>query len=543
MSRQRAAAATRVLSADFAKFEGCMFGSVSVPDPALTQSAIAYARGSGDPLWPHTCSRALTRIATDAAAIAADDSQYQSLAHAANAMESALGEAVFWTGHIRARRARAASWLHEFVELRREVKTWLGAHGAALASPVLPAQPRVPRRADEPDPPPPPEALFGGAEADIVDAITTPTHFAWILRDRRSQYARCSVRWSEGHQPDRIECVRLHIGNGGDPRDLAWVASLAEPHLVGSSRPPLDERPVLDFLTLRTELTVRGMTQAPRDFFAQSAAVVWGIQRDRFALTIRSNGPVSERTLSGRADVLATDRAFGSDGERVYFSWITPGRRSAMFHAIVAATGEQTQLPLTGNWSSYDRAIYPCTEGLHGQTQWLVSDGTSRTIAIAPSGGHLQPLFQSTTPLSRHAWVTCSTHRALWVATADQDHSPVELCDDRWTERKCRLLEHTLVDRSSALAVTDQVALMAMPATDGSPFAVRAMVLEPTLTSRLISAPPAEPAIPTAHALRILASGTRILVLTRAAQTHAFRLDLQHNQLTPMLVAQAATGP
>lgn len=529
MDRYRADAARRVFAADWARFEGCLFGRPSIDDAALPDAALALARGTGDPAWPHTCSRPLTRVATAAAALAAEQSSEEPLKRAATAMESALGEAVFWTGHVQARRIRPATWIAAFITLRREVRAWATRTSLTLPSPELPAHPRVPRPANEPEDPPPPEPLLGGDEADVVDAIATPTTFAWIFRDRRSRYTRCSMPWRDPARPEAIRCEPMMLGPDGDPRDLGLIVSDDAPWIVASRRSPSDVRAVLAFDSLERRLDVAGMSRSDRDFVAANGEV-WGVHRARFSLAVRRSGDV-ERALPSDADTLWNDRAMGlvrADVARPVLVWlrVQRGGRAAL-RSIDLSSMRANTLALRGDWSSYDRSLEQCTSG--PWTLWLARDGHGGAHVFDWGDGLLRLMA------SLEAGITAAQRFRC-------DHRRWALIERGETRVRARLFdgarELPAVDLDVAPPFDVALADGGLVVADaGGPQG--ALRVRMTGEGRSLVPRRTYPVLASPRGVRVIADSGRVLVLARAARTHAFIVS-SGSELEAASLAQAA---
>ena len=530
MDHRRASAAQRVFALDWSRFEGCLLGGATVPDQGLPDALLALAKGTGDEAWPHTCSRPLTRIATAAHALALEGGQEQSLERSATAMESALGEAVFWTRHVQAHRVRSPEWVASFVTLRREVRAWTGRAGVVLPSPEAPRNGRVPRPASEPDDPPPPEPLEGGAEADVVDAIATPTQLSWLFRDRRSRYARCVFPWAEGAQATRIACGAMTLGASGDPRDLGFVASDADPMIVVSQRPPSDLRAVIDGDSFETRLEIAGTSRADRDFVV-AAGQVWGVHRARFSLALRRSGGL-ERPLPRDADTLWTDRAMGHVSgdltKRAALVWLNVRRGgSGTIRGLDVETMTASSRALRGDWSSYDRSLERCTSGL--RTLWLARDGHGGAHVFEWTSAGLAALASIATGVAREHRFFCDATR--W-ALIERGASALRVRSwDGATEQ--RPLEVPFAGPVDA-ALAGGSLWVADGGAESGALRVRAFPGTTTLLARRTY-----PVLTAPRGIRIVASGARVLVLARAEQTHAFIARAGASELIAATLAQA----
>jgi hypothetical protein len=529
--RARARAAARVLARDWSEFEGCLFGADRVGDERLAERALALAKGSGDALWPHGCARTLARISRAAAALAEDDARNAALRHAADRMESSLGEAVFWTRHVQAHRERPANWTAEFVALRREITAWGTRAGTALSAPDARAARRVARPANEPDPPPPPEPVLGGAEADVVTSASNGLGFDWVFRDRRSRYTRCGLRWIEGEHPASVRCARLALGSQGDPRDLAFIASDREAMLVASQRPPSDLRVVLTAEALESRLQVAGMSRAERDFIG-IGGVVWGIHRGRFSLAIRADQGRVERDLPRDADTFWNDRALGAIDGRPTLAWLRVDRRGrASLRALDLQSGSTTAQPLGDLWRSDARGLSRCIHD--GRTVWFAQNGL----------GHIEAFEGRATGLSR-------------IAAIDVDGAA--RATPTCTSGAWGLIDHGTEGGRATLMRSEQsparIPLGAAGAWDaalsrdgiwiadgggsGGALRVRSLGFDGRVT-RTLTPPVTFPPLSAPRSVRLSIDGGRVLVLARAEQTHAF--GVLEGGLTP--IAQAETEP
>ncbi|MFO0556420.1 MAG: hypothetical protein U0269_00230 [Polyangiales bacterium] len=505
----RANAARRVFVADWSQFEGCLFGPSTVEDRALGETALALAKGTGDPMWPHSCSRPLTRVANAASALASESPSAAPLSQASNAMESALGEAVFWTNHVQAHRPGPPTWIAAFVRLRSEVRAWSERTHAPLPSPVAPRIRRIPRPTSEPDDPPPPEPVAGGAEADVVTSVATPTQLAWVFRDRRSLYARCVMPWRTGANASPIQCGAMTLGDRGDPRDLGLIASDGDAMLVASQRPPSDLRSVLALDSFETQLEIAGTSRADRDFIASRGAV-WGVHRARFSLTLRRSGG-SEIALPSDADTLWTDRAMGLSDAGPVLAWLRVargGRGSLRWLDVSANRGGS--LALEGDLSSYDRSIERCVDGAN--TLWLVRDGRDGGAVFAWREGALRPLARLATGVRREHSFACSEGR--WALI------------ERGAERiRVRVFEGAA--EQAAIEASTQGASDVLFVGQGAWVADaggtdRALRVRLLPEGRALFARRSYPVLPSPRGVRLLGDRSRVLVLARAEQTHAF---------------------
>ncbi|MBL8682613.1 MAG: hypothetical protein JNK05_25820 [Myxococcales bacterium] len=512
MDHRRATAAKRVFALDWSRFEGCLLGGATIEDRAIDDAMLALAKGRGDEAWPHACSRPLTRLATAAQALAAESPADRTLEHESTAMESALGEGVFWTRHVQAHRVERPEWAAAFVRLRREVRAWASRNAVALPSPEAPRNPRVARPASEPDDPPPPEPLSGGAEADVVDAIATPTQLSWIFRDRRSRYARCVLPWRDGAEPQPVACSAMTLGPNGDPRDLGFVASDADPMLVVSQRPPSDLRAVLDGQLLESRLEIAGTSRADRDFAAANGQV-WGVHRARFSLTLRRSGGV-ELELPRDADTLWTDRALGhiaSDGARVGLVWlrVARGGRAVVRSYAVEARAAGT-LALAGDWSSYGRTLERCTSA--ASTLWLARDGRGAGHVFAWADGQLRLRASLAQGVSRESRFLCDGSRWALVERAT-DRVRARVFDDA-TERPA-------IDAPATAPFDVALAGGALWVADGGGESGALRVRSLPGTTALL-ARRTYPVLTAPRGVRVVAAGSRVAVLARAEQTHVF---------------------
>lgn len=529
MDHRRATAAKRVFALDWSRFEGCLLGGATIEDGALPDAMVALAKGRGDEAWPHTCSRPLTRLATAAQALALENPADRTLERECTGMESALGEAVFWTRHVQAHRVEAPEWVASFVRLRREIRGWASRSGVVLPSPEAPSNRRIARPVTEPDDPPPPEPLSGGAEADVVDAIATPTQLSWIFRDRRSRYTRCILPWRTGAQPSPIACASMTLGPNGDPRDLGLVASDADPMLVVSQRPPSDLRTVLDGQLLEPRLEIAGTSRADRDF-AVADGHAWGVHRARFTLTLRRTGGV-ELALPSDADTLWSDRALGlvaGESSHVALAWlrVARGGRAVLRGYAAEARGAST-ISLAGDWSSYDRSLERCTSG--ASTLWLARDGHGAAHVFAWSDGQLRPRAVIAQGIARETRFLCDGSR--WALV---DRAP-----DRVRARIFEgATERQAIDAPATAPFDFALAGGALWVADGGgesgALRVRSLPGALTLLTRrtypVLSAP---------RGVRLLASGERVIVLARAEQTHVFVARAGASELVAAVLARA----
>jgi hypothetical protein len=498
-----------VFVSDWSQFEGCLFGPSPVEDRALGEAALALAKGTGDPMWPHSCSRPLTRVANAASALASETPAAAALSQASNAMESALGEAVFWSNHVQAHRPGPPTWIASFVRLRNEVRAWSAREQAPLPAPVAPRNPRIPRPASEPDDPPPPEPVAGGAEADVVTSVATPTQLAWVFRDRRSRYARCVVRWSAGATPSPIRCGAMTLGDRGDPRDLGLIASDGDAMLVASQRPPSDLRSVLALDSFETQLEIAGTSRADRDFVVSRGAA-WGVHRARFSLTLRRSGG-GEIALPGDADTLWTDRALGLSEGGPVLAWLRVARGGrGSLRWLNVSTNRSASITLEGDLSSYDRSIERCVDGTN--TLWLVRDGREGAAVFAWREGAMRPVARLATGVRREHSFSCSDGRWALIERG-ADRIRVRVFEGAAEQQA---IEASTQGASDVLFV-GQGAWVAD--AGGADRALRVRLLP---EGRALFVRRSYPVLPSPRGLRLLGDRSRVLVLARAEQTHAF---------------------
>ncbi|MDP3276437.1 MAG: hypothetical protein Q8Q09_14660 [Deltaproteobacteria bacterium] len=528
--RWRAQASARVLMTDWAAFEGCVMAGASVPDAELVPRATALARGTGDPLWPHSCARALTRLATASAAIATENPSAAPLKDAASAMESALGEAVFWTRALQARRVTPGSWLTAFSTLRREVRAWAQRSQLVVPAPTPFVPARLPRLETDVELPPPPEALAGGDEADILDAIFTETHAAWILRDRRSRYSRCVLPFEA--TPSSVSCAPLTLGPLGDTRDLAWIASDHTPYLVGATRPPSDVRVVMDGLQFGTRITVRGMSEGHRDFIARRDHVI-GIDRTRFGLTVRHSVGAFELPLPRDADVTSSDRALGLNGDPFIYTWIHPHRAQATsLHWLEVGSTRGGNLRLPGRWDSFDRKLSRCIR--NGHTWWLADDGVGHTTVLESHGAGIAPV--TTLALSVSAVTVRCSEGALSLFRAENSQLIETQCTASTcsTEAPLPIAEPWDADRGDTHRwVVDA----------GGPEGSLRVRTRNAATVANIRTIETRPAMAAPRGLRVLVRGERAVVLSRADRLHVLLGSTGAASLTPAALATDAVAP
>lgn len=525
----RANAARRVFVQDWAQFEGCMFGATALEDTALPDAALALAKGTGDALWPHSCARALTRVANAATAIAFENSAETPLKSAATAMESALGEAVFWSNHVQAHRVEPPAWVHAFVRLRTEVRAWAQRNHAALATPIVPANRRVPRAINEPEDPPPPEPVAGGAEADVVAAITTPTQLAWIFRDRRSRYARCAMGWSSGAAPSPVRCGAMNLGERGDPRDLGFAASDGASMIVASERPPSDLRRLLTIDGFEPALEIAGASHASRDFVITNQ-VAWGVHRARFSLALRRTG--GEIALPADADALYTDRALGISSGRALYGWLRVARGGrGVFRWFDASNGQSGQLPLQGDWSSYERTLDRCVRG--AETLWLARDSRGAAQVFASQQGAVRELARLATGVGRELQFACSATRWALVAK-EPTRIRVRVFNDA---QELPSIDAAVSGASDALFAGESLWVADGGGADGA-LRVRVLPGDRTLLARR-----SYPVLPAPRGVRLLGDGSRVLILARAEQTHAFVAPAEGAELAAAVLATVEPAP
>jgi hypothetical protein len=525
IDRYRANAAWRVLLSDWSQFEGCLFGPIPVEDRALDATALALAKGTGDPLWPHSCSRPLTRVAHAAAALAALHPSAEALSQASNAMESALGEAVFWSRHVQAHRAEPPTWIAAFVRLRREVRAWSEQMHTPMPLPVAPRIRRIAKAPGEPDDPPPPEPLAGGAEADVVTSIATPTQLAWVFRDRRSRYTRCVMPWRAGAPASPIQCTAIVLGDRGDPRDLGLIASDRDAMLVVSQRSPSDGRSVLTLDTFDTQLEVAGPSWADRDFVV-SHGVAWGVHRTRFSLALRTSRG-SELALPSDANALWTDRAMGLSDRGPVLAWlhVAHGGRGSL-RWLDASTHRLGSVALQGDLSSYDRSIERCIDGV--STLWLVRDGRGGAAVFAWQQGVLRPLARIETGVGREHTFACGEGRwAMIERRIDRMH--VRVFEGAVEQRA---IEASTQGPSDVLFVGAGAWVADAGGTD------RALRVRFVPEGRELYARRSYPMLSAPRGIRLLGDRSRVLILARAEQTHAFVASSHANEL---VAAELAT--
>jgi hypothetical protein len=525
----RANAARRVFAADWAQFEGCLFGPTTIDDGALPDAALALAKGTGDAMWPHSCSRALTRVANAATALAFESAGDLPLKSAATAMESALGEAVFWTTHVQAHRPRPASWVTAFARLRREVRAWSIRSNVVLPSPVTPPNRRVPRPVTEQDDPPPPEPVAGGAEADVVASVSTPTQLAWIFRDRRSRYARCVMPWRSGAAAP-IQCGAMTLGERGDPRDLGLAPSDGESMIVASQRPPSDLRALLTVDGFEQRLEIAGTSRADRDFVV-AEGVAWGVHRARFSLALRRSGG-AEMALPRDADTLWSDRAMGLSGSRAVLAWlrVARGGRGAL-RWLEAGGSASATLPLSGDWSSYDRSLERCVSGT--RTVWLARDGHEGGAVFAMRDGALRELARLATGLRREHSLACAGDR--WALVERGDARIRVRVFEGATEQAP--IEAAVVGAADVL-FTGQGAWVADAGGDAGALRVRSLP-----GTRALLARRSYPLLPSPRGVKLLGDAERVLVLARAEQTHAFVASAAAESLSAAVLASVEARP
>ncbi len=322
-----AGAARRLVLIDYARLEGCLYGGAAVPRAVAPNHMRLLAIGDGDPLWPHSCSPALTRLVHESEALTAEDPRAASLARAAGHADSALGEAVFWNEHLREGRREPARWANAFSTLRDEIVSYARASGATVPPPELRRSPRRPGREVDAARIVPPRPLDGGDEADIVDAIASTTEFAVLMRDRRSNYGLCRIPM--GSADPTATCSPLIVPPIADPRDVGFVPSERMPHLAMWARAPVSTRGILDVDTLGIQLLVGGNPDGQRDVWAGAESVLaLQIAPERVEL-LAAVGEVPRHIRLPRAlDVVVTERALLGTPRGGMLTWIDARARS-----------------------------------------------------------------------------------------------------------------------------------------------------------------------------------------------------------------------
>lgn len=532
--RARARSATRLVVTDFARFQGCILQMPTPTDSEAPARVMALAQGTGDDAWPHSCATALTRLEHTADDMHGDDPFADPLAAAIRHAENGLGEAVFWTEHVRRGHPSAPEWLESYFTLRRAVESFARGHGQSLPPAEAPRHVRTPRAADATPPPPTPVALPFGTSADLLDVTATPESFAIAMRDERSRTGFC--RWALTPADAPIECAHVDLPQIADPRYAAFVTSERGPHVALWQRAPQSTRALVDAAAARIVMTVAGDADAARDYYVgATAAVATQLDPRGSALLVDNDGTIQRHPLPASVDVLASDRALLGDAHGGgVLAWIDS--RTHATATLLALSLDERFTPsarpaVVARWSSprmrrEDRRIVPCY--VSGGTSYVVAGDRSGGTLFATTGAHtLIRGPEISLPIDPPPRVACDTHGI----TLAQGTGPVRFA--HCTSAACTVRDDLPV--SPTYAMTRTAGQLVLGDVTGES-TVRVRTVD-TATGAVADSRFVGDAV-AARDLRLAARDQTVALFVTARETYAFRSGDGGRTFVPAIVAR-----
>lgn len=532
--RLRAHAATRLVIADFARFQGCLLGDPLPTDALAPLRVRALALGSGDETWPHTCASALTRLEHTADDMHGDEPGADALAAAVRRAENGLGEAVFWVGHEQEGHPSDPTWLGTYVELRHAVAGFVRDHGASLSPPEYPRHPRRPRPTDLAPPAPRPVSLPGGSNADLIDATAAGDAFAIVMRDGRSRSAIC--QWPVAPADAPITCRQFTLPNIADARYAGFVPSDRAPHMAVWGRAPYSLRGLVDASGQRIVLVAAGDPDASRDYFVGPHALAVQVDRNGPALLVDGPGATRHLALPPGADVLTAERALlgGTDGTTgALETWLDARRHAMTTLTDVVFNGSFNPGPVTtiARWPAPrmhgpDRMVLPCT--VPGGPRYLaVGDHAGGTLFVVTHGAVLAPGPEILLGFDPPPRIACDL-RGVTLATTG---SPTIFahCD----RLRCTLQRDVPIAAGFAMARADGLLVLADGDAAG---ALRVRTVD--TVSRAVRTCNVPAPVPAARAVRLAARDRVVALFVADRETYALRSLDAGATFVPAVVAR-----